>query len=471
MDTGDLDQVKRVIAGIKDEKQQLTGILHCAGMVADSLILKKTSACFSEVLVPKVAGTFNLDQASQDVELDFFVLFSSIAASLGNRGQADYATANGFMDQFAAYRNRQVAAGQRHGRTRSINWPLWQAGGMRVDPSSQELVQQTTGMRTMQTATGVQAFYRSLALPYDQIMVVEGRQPKIAIYLEKARILSPSSRAATAGVQRDGPAVIQAAVSLDQLEQQLGSIVATVLGIKASSIDVDQPFVELGLDSFLRGQPDRRDQQQVRHGAIPHHTLRPSDGQRALAIPGAPDQAVAWPLHRAASCSSRRPACPQPVATPSSPGGCATAGRRQPNGRIRTTGSPLSGCRADILRRITWNSTGTIWSRAGARSWKVPDQRAGMSTGITIRIAPGRIKPIPNGWARWMTSIASIRNSFDLPAGSRLHGSSAPAVPPRELPGVRRCRLCPRYVEQQEDVASISALRPATTCHCCRDMG
>ena len=36
---------------------------------------------------------------------------------MGNLGQADYAAANGFMDQFAAYRNRQVAAGQRHGRT------------------------------------------------------------------------------------------------------------------------------------------------------------------------------------------------------------------------------------------------------------------------------------------------------------------------------------------------------------------
>ena len=155
LDLGDLDQVQQLIAAIKDEYGQLNGILHSAGMIADNFILKKSGAQFSEVLAPKVTGAFNLDRASQDVELDFFVLFSSVAGAMGNLGQADYATANGFMDQFATYRNRQVAAKERYGRTRSINWPLWQAGGMGVDPASQERLQQTTGMQPMQTATGM----------------------------------------------------------------------------------------------------------------------------------------------------------------------------------------------------------------------------------------------------------------------------------------------------------------------------
>src|SRR5438132_9284502 len=45
---------------------------------------------------------------------------------------------------------------------------------MKMDGASQEVLQQTTGMRPMQTATGIEAFYRSLALPYDQIFVAEG---------------------------------------------------------------------------------------------------------------------------------------------------------------------------------------------------------------------------------------------------------------------------------------------------------
>src|SRR5207302_4916271 len=140
----------------------------------DNFILKKTGAEFAEVLSPKVRGTYNLDEASRDVELDFFVLFSSLAGALGNLGQADYAAANGFMDQFAMYRNGLVAAKQRKGRTRSINWPLWQAGGMKIDPVSQELLQQSTGIQPMQTAIGIQAFYRSLVMSCDQMLVAEG---------------------------------------------------------------------------------------------------------------------------------------------------------------------------------------------------------------------------------------------------------------------------------------------------------
>src|SRR6185503_9328268 len=75
---------------------------------------------------------------------------------------------------FAAYRNRLVAAGRRHGRTRAINWPLWAAGGLRLDAATQALVAQTTGLQPMPTATGLHAFYRSLALPDDQTLVLHG---------------------------------------------------------------------------------------------------------------------------------------------------------------------------------------------------------------------------------------------------------------------------------------------------------
>ena len=251
VDVSDLDQVTQLIAAIKDEYAQLDGILHCAGMIADSFILKKTGAQFSEVLAPKVAGAYNLDQASRDVELDFFALFSSIAGAMGNLGQADYAVANGFMDRFAAYRTRQMASGERRGRTRSINWPLWEAGGMGVGRASEELVRQTTGMQPMRTATGLRAFYRSLASPDDQMLVVEGALPRITAYLQKARMFEAPSNTETVAPYQYANVETEAAVNLEQLQRQLKTILTTVLRIETSIIDVDQPFVEFGLDSFL----------------------------------------------------------------------------------------------------------------------------------------------------------------------------------------------------------------------------
>ena len=84
----------------------------------------------------EVARLINLDEATANVPLDFLVAFSSVAAVQGNVGQSDYATANAFMDRYAEYRNALVEAGRRHGHTLSINWPLWEHGGMRVDEAT-----------------------------------------------------------------------------------------------------------------------------------------------------------------------------------------------------------------------------------------------------------------------------------------------------------------------------------------------
>lgn len=133
VDLNNLSQVKEVMDEIIQENKQLQGIIHSAGMNEDNFILKKSSAEFIRVLAPKVTGTFNLDEASKNINLDFFILFSSVASGFGNMGQADYASANGFMDQFSAYRNQLINGKQRQGQTRAINWPLWQEGGMSID--------------------------------------------------------------------------------------------------------------------------------------------------------------------------------------------------------------------------------------------------------------------------------------------------------------------------------------------------
>ena len=56
-------------------------------------------------LSPKVDGTWNLHNALIDVPLDFFVLFSSFSGIVGQWGQANYASANTFLDAFVQYRH------------------------------------------------------------------------------------------------------------------------------------------------------------------------------------------------------------------------------------------------------------------------------------------------------------------------------------------------------------------------------
>jgi hypothetical protein len=185
-DVTDRDAVYSLIEGIRNDFGRLDGIIHSAGIIMDNYIIKKTAHDFREVLSPKVKGLVNLDMATSNMELDFFILFSSISGSLGSVGQVDYSTANAFMDAYAVYRNTLVDAGKRRGKTLSINWPLWKHGGMHMDEETEKTLWENSGLVPMQTETGIKALYRALSSDNGQIMVLEGELDKIRAMSENS---------------------------------------------------------------------------------------------------------------------------------------------------------------------------------------------------------------------------------------------------------------------------------------------
>ena len=61
---------------------------------------------FKAALVPKVDGAQALHNVLKDHDLDFFVMTSSISATVGQPGQSNYAAANSFLDNLAWQRNK-----------------------------------------------------------------------------------------------------------------------------------------------------------------------------------------------------------------------------------------------------------------------------------------------------------------------------------------------------------------------------
>ncbi len=96
--------VRRCIAGLK---RPLKGVFHLAGTLDDCLLADLTPESLATVFAPKARGALNLHRATAGRDLDHFVLFSSIASTLGNPGQVNYSAANGFLDGLAALRRRQ----------------------------------------------------------------------------------------------------------------------------------------------------------------------------------------------------------------------------------------------------------------------------------------------------------------------------------------------------------------------------
>ena len=264
LDLGDLESLRSTMADIVREHGRIDGILHSAGRIADNYILRKTEDEFLSVLAPKVRGTWLLDQATQDLDLDFFVLFSSLTAAVGNVGQADYAAANGFMDEFAGWRNGLVRAGDRKGHTLTIRWPLWQHGGMKPEPAEIELLRETTGIYPMRTGTGMRMFYRSLARGLDQALVMEGELAAMqralghGAMLHAARTLpEPEKATASTSGGSDG----------ERVERFLCDILAAVLKLPAERIDTRAALENYGIDSILALDLTRA--LEARFGALP----------------------------------------------------------------------------------------------------------------------------------------------------------------------------------------------------------
>jgi acyl carrier protein len=65
-----------------------------------------THSEYTEVISSKVHGAWNFHETllSQNASLDFFVVLSSAAGAVGNRGQAAYAAANTFLNAFTMHR-------------------------------------------------------------------------------------------------------------------------------------------------------------------------------------------------------------------------------------------------------------------------------------------------------------------------------------------------------------------------------
>ncbi|KAI1191972.1 hypothetical protein F5B17DRAFT_425999 [Nemania serpens] len=104
-DVSDYDYVQSIFTSANDRK--IAGIIQGAMVLRDKPYEMMTNEDYHQAVECKVRGTWNLHKASRNQPLDFFTMLSSISGVVGNKGQANYAAANAFLDAFAHYRQAQ----------------------------------------------------------------------------------------------------------------------------------------------------------------------------------------------------------------------------------------------------------------------------------------------------------------------------------------------------------------------------
>ncbi|MEV0538033.1 SDR family NAD(P)-dependent oxidoreductase, partial [Kitasatospora sp. NPDC050463] len=252
-DVADRAALAGVIEGLA-----LTAVVHTAGVLDDGVVTALTAERFDAVLRPKADAAWYLHELTRHLDLSAFVLFSSMASTLGSAGQANYAAANAFLDALAQHR-----AGHGLAAT-SLAWGLWGGDGMGGELTEGEL-------RRLERS-GVLAISPQDGLALLDAGVAADRAVFVPVHLElktlagAGEFLPPLLRALGGGRGRRVVAADAAAAAT--LTARLGALApagqrallaelvqsraATVLGFAdASAIDPALPFQDLGFDSLM----------------------------------------------------------------------------------------------------------------------------------------------------------------------------------------------------------------------------
>jgi acyl transferase domain-containing protein/acyl carrier protein len=237
----------------------LKGIMHTAAVVDDALISDVTPERFVPVMAPKIVGAWNLHAATLKDDLDFFALFSSIAAIHPQPGMGSYAAANAFLDAFAHYLRGL-------GRPAiSINWGGWDQIGLARAAGTGRSIEgySDEGMRVFSGDEALEALRSALESNPVQVMAVPIDADRFAEFHGPNDIppafadLVSQSQTKTA-TQTNRSAVLEQLAAVDStkqrheiLEAHLQDVLGRVLKLAAHKIDRERALGSMGLDSLM----------------------------------------------------------------------------------------------------------------------------------------------------------------------------------------------------------------------------
>ena len=266
-DVADAHDVARLLSTVRAESPPLAGIVHAAGEIGTTPLSTLEDAEVDRVFAGKVWGAWHLSEAAADLDLDFFLSTSSIAAVWGGFGQTAYGAANAFLDGLAWRLRDQGIPGT------SVNFGPWSAG--MADAESRARLEQR-GVRTLSPADALAGLSEIVTASSPQGVVARidwtrflplyqqaGRRAFLA-ELERevpsqVAVATPSGK--TPLVERLTGAPVQQRRKL--LTDYLRDAVAQVTRVDAAEIREDAGFFDLGMDSLMAVELRQHIQQSV----------------------------------------------------------------------------------------------------------------------------------------------------------------------------------------------------------------
>ena len=252
-DLTDRDAVAALLAA-----HPVDAVVHAAGILDDGVLGSLTPDRFTAVLDAKATAAQYLHELTADRNLSAFVLFSSVAATLGSAGQANYAAANAHLDALARQRRA-------HGLpATSIAWGPWASGGM-ADAGADRLVRAGTMPLNPDLALATLDLCLAAGEPGPVVADLDWvRFPAAFTATRRSPLLDGLAQKAPAGTAPAAEPVADLAATLREQppaerERMVLDLVrrtaAAVLGYDGpASVDAQLGFTDLGFGSLTAGE-------------------------------------------------------------------------------------------------------------------------------------------------------------------------------------------------------------------------
>jgi acyl carrier protein len=222
----------------------------------DGVFTAMTPERVARTMHAKAGGAWALHQATQALELDFFLLFSSIAGLTGGVGQSNYAAANAFLDGLAGYRRSLGLPAT------SINWGvLSESGVVARNPQLMRLLadQGVLGISDQEALSALDAIVKSdlvnvacIKLDWEglgNVAAADGASPFLSDMLQSAKPTTkriPQGLSALMALLAEHPEN-----PLEAAEAAVGTLVAAVLRTSLERVELRRPLSVAGVDSLM----------------------------------------------------------------------------------------------------------------------------------------------------------------------------------------------------------------------------
>lgn len=245
-------EVHAMLSEVRATLPPLKGVFHAAGTLADTSILKMDQHTFRKPVAPKVNGARYLHTETEQDDLEYFVLFSSVASTLGSMGQANYVAANAFLDALSKVRQQQKLP------VTCINWGPVSEVGLAASEDNRGNRLAREGIANITVKTYIEALEYCLKHQLNDVNVIDldvqkwtENNPSYTIDLTLSKLIDQERTIQESGFVSQLKRLVLAEEVDEAIKTALVKILVNILKTTTDKIDRDMPFASMGLDSLM----------------------------------------------------------------------------------------------------------------------------------------------------------------------------------------------------------------------------